>query len=485
MKKIHVIGLGAGNLEQMSVGVYRMLQNTARCYVRTKEHPLFAELDFPIEIISFDEMYEQSSEFNDVYRAIVEELGNLVEQEGEILYAVPGHPLVAEQTVQYLLEAKACGKYDVEIHGGGSFIDEMFRALKFDPVEGFCLLDGTDLHLHQLQSNHHLFICQVYDQFVASEVKLMLLTIYPDDYEVYYVSGAGTKSEKVSAMPLSEIDHRAGVDNLGTLYVPKAHQREDQLSMFVQLVDTIAALRGPNGCPWDMKQTHESLRKYLIEESYEVCEAIEEEDSFALEEELGDVLLQVLLHAQIAQENEEFSVFDVIRTLHEKMIRRHPHVFGNEKYETEDQVKVRWSEIKAQEKNTEQSEMFATLNQSAPQLVQAEKIQREAAKVGFDWSEIAPIWDKVMEEMAEFKEAVMNGEQQAMEQELGDLFFALVNVARFYKIDSEIAVHRTNTKFKNRFLFVEKQVKNSKKAWNEFTLEELDEFWDKAKGENR
>ena len=217
----------------------------------------------------------------------------------------------------------------IEVSGGQSFLDDIFRVLRIDPIEGFQLLDGTDLKQEEIQLRQHILVGQVYDSFVASNVKLTFMEKLPYDYEVYIVTAAGSKDEKIRKVPLVELDREAEVNNLTTIYIPPVKNETLIYKDFYKLKGIIAELRGPSGCPWDMKQTHESLKKYLIEEAYEVIEAIQEQDVDHLVEELGDVLLQVLLHAQIGEDDGYFNIDDVIEGLSAKMVRRHPHVFGD------------------------------------------------------------------------------------------------------------------------------------------------------------
>lgn len=218
-----------------------------------------------------------------------------------------------------------------------------------------------------------------------------------------------------------------------------------------------------------------------MEEVYEVIDAIDREDDEALAEELGDVLLQVMLHSQIGEEAGFFSIDDVIYNITEKMIRRHPHVFGELEVEDELAVMKNWEAIKKEEKGEQQQSLLSTLNKGLPATLLAEDIQKTAAKVGFDWSEPEPIWEKVYEELEELKTAKENETFEAQEKEFGDILFAMINLGRYYKINPEIALMRTNQKFIDRFQYVERMVEESKKTWDSFTLEELDQFWEEAK----
>lgn len=347
---VHIVGLGAGNFEQLSIGAWNCLQSGKPIYFRTKEHPVIRTLEVKgICYESFDEIYEKNERFSSVYDEIVQRLLELAKDK-DIVYGVPGHPMIAEETTKKLLKAQDEGKIQVKIYSAPSFLDEMFTSLKIDPVDGFVLVDATGFSADELQFRKHMIFTQVYDAHVASEVKLALLEGLPYDYPVTLLSKAGMPEETLQVVRLCEMDHELAVDNLRSVYIPPV-KKEDLLPNhdFTTLLYIIETLRGPNGCPWDQKQTHESLKKYLKEESEELIEAIDLQDEFMIEEELGDVLLQVVLHAQIAKENHHFSITDVIRTLNEKMIRRHPHVFSDVKAETIEEVMQIWKEIKDKE----------------------------------------------------------------------------------------------------------------------------------------
>jgi tetrapyrrole methylase family protein/MazG family protein len=240
-------------------------------------------------------------------------------------------------------------------------------------------------------------------------------------------------------------------------------------------------LRSPNGCVWDIEQTHKSLRRYIIEEVYEVIEAIELEDKNLLCEELGDLLLQIVFHARMAEEAGDFSMQDVIDGITEKMIRRHPHVFGDISVKDSGEVLLNWEAIKREEKKAERKSLLDGVPNGLPALLRADKLQGKAAKAGFDWDDIAPVWDKLDEEIAELKEAAATGDKSAIEGELGDVLFSVVNLARFLKIDGELALNLTNRKFKERFSYVEKKVQESGRPWQSYTLDELDNYWNEAK----
>lgn len=483
MNHIQIVGLGAGTVEQLPLGIYRQLLKTDRLYLRTKEHPVVSELEKEgVAFKSFDHIYEKHDGFEEVYKEITDSLFKKAEA-GDLLYAVPGHPMAAERTVQLLLEQADQRQVHVTVGGGQSFLDSLFTAVRVDPVEGFQLLDGTLLSVDPIQMTQHVIIAQVYDQFVASDVKLALMEKYPDDYEVAIVTAAGSQHEQVRRLPLYELDRTEFLDNLTSLYVPPV-QQEDLLSgEFSQLKKIIAQLRGPEGCPWDREQTHASLKKYLIEESYELLAAIDEDDIDHLIEELGDVLLQVMLHAQIGEDDGMFSVRDVVKGITEKMVRRHPHVFGGAASGDAKEMKNRWEQIKADEKKPgeEAAYLLDTVEKGFPALLRAYELQKTAAKVGFDWGNAAEGLEKVKEETEEFEVELAKGDSRAQLDEMGDMLFTVINAARLAGIHPEEALQAANEKFYRRFSHVEMRVKESGRTFDDFTLDELDAYWCEAK----
>ena len=252
--------------------------------------------------------------------------------------------------------------------------------------------------------------------------------------------------------------------------------------LFESLVEVIATLRGENGCPWDREQTHTSLKSTLIEETYETVEAIDSGDPSKLEEELGDLLLNVMLQAQIAAENKNFTIYDVIKTLTEKLIRRHPHVFGNVQVENSEDVVQNWETIKSQEVGYEdRKSILDGIPTALPALLKGQKIQKRVARVGFDWDNIADVIDKVDEELGEVKESLKDNDINAIEDEIGDLFFSIVNLCRFLDLQAEETLRRTNRKFANRFKRMEEVLEKQGKSLSDQTLAELDVIWEAVK----
>ena len=481
MHEITIIGLGAGDMDQLPLGIYKKLKNATHLYVRTDQHPVMQELQKEgVSWTSFDAVYEKNDQFENVYKEIVENLLKLSAVH-PITYAVPGHPLVAEQTVQLLVQAEKQGNANISIEGGQSFLDPIFGALRIDPIEGFQLLDGTSFKRDDVQMSSHVLIGQVYDSFSASEVKLTLMEKYPDDYEVTIVTAAGSSDEVLKKVPLYELDRVMELNNLTTLYVPPTYEKESRLKEWQTLREVIAQLRGPNGCPWDKEQTHKTLKKYAVEEVYELLQAIDEEDDDHIVEELGDVLLQVFLHAQIGEDSGYFSLEDILASITEKMIRRHPHVFGDVEVNNTDQVLSNWQEIKAKEGKQNNKSLLADALRTDSSLLTSFNYQKQAAKVGFDWPDVSEAWKKFEEELQEWKNELSTNDTDAQTDELGDLLFTVVNLARFYKLSPELAMTQANEKFKRRFQYIEECVKQDRGSFEDYNLEELDQFWNDAK----
>ncbi len=343
---ISIIGLGAGTIDQLPLGIYRRIMSAQRLVVRTKDHPVIAQLaEEGIEIESFDHVYEAcSDDFEQVYQVIVDKILQLAEQQ-PVLYAVPGHPAVAERTTVLLRESSA----DVTVLGGSSFLDDMFQAVEVDPIDGFQLVDSFDLASDQLNPNQHLIIMQVFNSLMAGDVKLTLMEQYPWEHSVFIVDAAGTDQQQIQEVPLHELDHFDGTYNLRSVYVPPL-DRHEQVNSFGLLAHYIDEIISAEGDPWIIDQTNQSLIPYLEEETAELIEAIESEDPDHIVEELGDVLMQVMYHARIGELAGEFQLEDVIAALNRKLYRRHPHVFGDATAKTAEEVEILWQQIKAQEK---------------------------------------------------------------------------------------------------------------------------------------
>ncbi len=253
-------------------------------------------------------------------------------------------------------------------------------------------------------------------------------------------------------------------------------------SLFDRLVEIMATLRSPAGCPWDRAQDSTSLKPYLLEEAYEVLEAIEEGKPHKLKDELGDLLFQVIFHAQLAREREDFDIYDILAGTIAKMTRRHPHVFGSAAASTPKEALQNWEEIKRQEKSAEQAtSVLDGVPRQLPSLLRAQRLQDKAARVGFDWPDVEQVWEKLSEELRELRASIDQENRAAIEEELGDTVFSLVNLARFLEVNLDEALHKTTTKFIQRFQFIERELSRQGKTPKQATLAEMDALWEQAK----
>lgn len=478
---LKIMGLGPGAYEALTIGALKELKNNKNIYFRTEKHPTVDFLkDEGIKFESYDHAYEKYDSFDDVYKYIAEDLITKIKDDEDLIYAVPGHPLVAEKSVINLIELCKENNIQYEVLPAVSFVDAMMEALQVDPIEGVKIIDAFDMKNQILDKRVGTIITQVYNNFIASEVKLRLLEGYEDDTEIIFVRAAGVEGlESIRKIPLYELDWQEDIDYLTSIYIPKDLGNKKD---FQDLLDIIETLRNPGGCPWDREQTHESLKSALLEECYEVIDAIENEDDDALIEELGDILLQVVFHTSIGKEDGYFDIMDVIGGISNKMINRHPHVFGNEEANTSEQVLVNWDEIKKEEKGIKTlTEEMQNIAKSLPATTRAYKVQKKAKKVGFDWDDVNCAMDKVKEELNEIKEVYNCEDKSIIEGEVGDLLFACINVARFLEVDGELALDKTIKKFINRFSYIENEAIKNNKNLKDMTLEEMDKLWEEAK----
>lgn len=482
---LKIMGLGPGAYEALTIGALKELKNNKNIYFRTEKHPTVDFLkEEGVKFESYDHAYEKYDSFDDVYKYIAEDLITKVKDDEDLIYAVPGHPLVAEKSVINLIDLCKENNIQYEVLPAVSFVDAMMEALQVDPIEGVKIIDAFDMKNQILDKRVGTIITQVYNNFIASEVKLRLLEGYEDNTEIIFVRAAGVKGlESIRKIPLYELDWQEDIDYLTSIYIPKDL---DNKKDFQDLLDIIETLRNPGGCPWDREQTHESLKSALIEECYEVIDAIENEDEDALIEELGDVLLQVVFHASIGKEDGYFDIMDVIGAISDKMINRHPHVFGNGEADNSEQVVANWDEIKKEEKGIETlTEEMKNIAKSLPATTRAYKVQKKAKKVGFDWDDINCAMDKVKEELNEIKDVYNCEDKSIIEGEVGDLLFACINVARFLEVDGELALDKTIKKFINRFSYIENEAIKNNKNLKDMTLEEMDKLWEEAKASEK
>ena len=484
MGRITIVGLGPGAFGLLTVETLEMLKSASPLILRTAKHPTVSEIMARgIEFTSYDHVYEEKDCFEEVYKAIASDCMAKAASGENLVYAVPGSPLVAERTVILIRQLAMEQGIPLTILPGMSFLEVLYTRLSIDPIEGLTVLDAADVTTLHPELGTALVVTQVYNSYVASEVKLALMEHYPDDYEVVIVQNLGLPEEKILPMPLFELDRIPGIDHLTSLYVPR--KAEAERFNLEPIVDIMATLRSKEGCMWDIEQSHTSLRRYLVEEVYEVLEAIDLEQGDKLCEELGDLLLQIVFHARIAEESKVFTMQQVIDVITKKMVRRHPHVFGDISVRDAGEVVLNWDAIKQQEYGSERLSVLDGIPKGLPSLMRAYKLQAKAAKVGFDWDSIQPVWDKIQEELTELKSACEKGETADIEGELGDVLFSVVNLARFLKVDAEVALNVTNNKFIRRFSYIENIVSDNGGKWENLGLEQLDLLWEQAKKQEK
>ncbi|HEX7974122.1 MAG TPA: MazG family protein, partial [Anaerolineales bacterium] len=381
---ITLLGLGPGNPGLLTRQAWEVLQTSSEIYLRTRQHPLVASFPASLQIHSFDSLYDHNETFEGVYQQIVEQVLALGRRPQGVIYAVPGHPLVAEATSPEIARRARLEGLPVRVVEGLSFLEPAFTALGIDPFPHIALVDALELavaHMPPFPPNVPAIIAQLHSQAVASDVKLTLTAVYPDVHPVRLVHAAGTAQELVEALPLYEIDRSPHIGLLTALYLPPL-PKETSFEAFQEI---IAHLRAPNGCPWDREQTHQSLRPDLLEETYEVLDALDRDDPQAMQEEFGDLLLNILLQAQIAAEDGEFSMADVLSGIHTKIVYRHPHVFGDTQIKDAQGVLQNWERLKAAERAANgkaEASLLDGIARALPALVQAEQIQKRAARVG-------------------------------------------------------------------------------------------------------
>lgn len=477
---IVILGLGPGNPGQLTHQAWEILQTCTELYVRTRHHPVVQALPENIEVYSFDDLYEKEESIDAVYHQIVDQVLTLGRRDQGVIYAVPGHPYVAEATSPEIARRANQEGLSVKIVDGLSFLEPTFTALRFDPLPQLTILDAMELaQRHAPISPPHLplLVAQIHSVLVASEVKLTLNVLYPDQHPVKLVHAVGTDKQIVEELALYQIDRSPHIGLLSVLYVPGLGTG----TSFEEFLDVVAHLRSSDGCPWDREQTHQSLRATLLEETYEVLDALDKEDTAGLQEELGDLLLQIYLHAQIAVDEGEFTMADIMQGIYSKIIRRHPHVFSRIDVDGVSGVLVNWERIKAEERAANGKQELSLLDGvtiTLPALTQSDQYLKRVARVGFDWPDLQAVLAKLQEELAEVDHA-SNGEEKL--HEVGDLLLAVVNLARWIHVDPESALRLANLRFKQRFGYIESTAKSQGRSVSDLSLAEMEALWQEAK----
>lgn len=505
---IYCVGLGPGDVNALPARAHTLLTGVLPTLLRTERHPCieagplaehFASRGAG-NVIPLDDEYESGRTFEETYDAIVERVLRTHATRGDIVYAVPGHPLVGETTVRILLERAADENVAVQIVGAPSFVDACLEAIQAPVVDHLHVVDAHLLRTAlpyadpNLGTDGPILLYQVHEQEIASDVKLALLDAgFPDDWPVKVITAAGVPGiERVDALDLVRID-RISVNHLTSIFVP-ALPREKRPADINTLSEIMARLRDPEtGCPWDLKQSHQTLRKYLMEEAYEVAEAIDADDTDALVDELGDVLLQIAFHVQLGRESGMFTLGDIADAICTKMIRRHPHIFADAKADDADAVLANWNAIKAIEKAEKGGASAASaldgISQALPSLSIASEVSKRTVKLGFEWPQAEDLRDKCREELSELLvewDALIanptdDNARVRFEAELGDVLFTLVNVARWANLDAETALRRQLVRFGKRWRHIEMQQASAGVVWQDVDAAQFRAWWSEAK----
>ncbi|MCF8010110.1 MAG: nucleoside triphosphate pyrophosphohydrolase [Clostridiales bacterium] len=488
-KNITVVGLGPGTLEQLSLGVWDKIKNADKLLLQSARHPVVNIFDQKQIIYNtYDDYYMMGSSFMQVYNLIADSVIN-ESFKCSVTFAVPGHPLVAEPVVDIIKQKARENDVTVEIIPSMSFINNLYTVLDADIVNNCKVVDGMQLSAFKPDPETGYIVYHIFDRYIATEVKLELMDYYPTDHPVTAIRAAGIPDdEAVEELPLTKLGSIKWIDHFTSIYVPPlvsdGNSKQQICYPLDPIVNVMTDLRGEKGCPWDLEQDHESLTPYLLEESYEVLDALHQGDMYKFCEELGDLLLQIVFHAQIARENKDFNINQVIKSITKKMIYRHPHVFGDDFVENSSQVLENWDKIKQEEKGGGECDKSILDDvPMGPALFRALKVQKKAGKVGFDWPDANGALSKVEEEQQELIKACENADKDYIQEEMGDLLFSIVNLSRFFDIDAEVALTYTVNKFIKRFKYMEDEVAKQGKKLKQCGLEELDKFWEKAKSE--
>jgi tetrapyrrole methylase family protein/MazG family protein len=473
--RVVVVGLGPGGDEHVTAETLAAMNRVPRRFLRTSRHP---SAHLAGDAVTFDDVYEAADSYDDVYAEIADRLVAAATAHGEVLYAVPGSPIVLERSVRRLL---ADPRVECDVLPALSFLDVAYARLGIDPIErGVRLVDGHDFAVAAAGDHGPLLVAHAHARWVLSDIKLAVDGV-PDGTEVVILQRLGTPDELITTTTWAELDRAVEPDHLTCLYIP--HLAVPVAAEYVRFHQLARTLR--ERCPWDVEQTHRSLVPYLIEETYELVDALEAVDlddpttDEHLIEELGDLLYQIEFHATIAEQQGRFTIADVARGVHDKLVRRHPHVFGDVTVDGAEHVVRNWDDIKRAEKD--RRSVFDGVAGSLPALAYAHELQAKAAKVGFDWPDVDGALPKIAEEAGELVAAAAGGDAGAVREELGDLLFAVVNVARHLGVDPESTLRAAAQKFRRRFEAVESLAAERDLDLATAGLDQLDALWDDVK----
>lgn len=475
---VTVVSLGPGDANLLTLQAADKLRSAKRLVLRTERHRAVAWLqEQGIAFTSLDEMYDQYDDFDRMHAAMAKKLWTMSEEHGALTYAVID--AATDESVR-ALQASRPEEGKLTVLPGVSMADACLALLPEGRGSQVRIIPAEDCMSAEHDPTVPLLITELWHPVLASQVKLWLTDLYDDEMAVTLYPSSVKINRKPLTIPLMELDRQRTYDHTVCLYVSAAPMESRQRYCFADLVRIMSILRGPGGCPWDREQTHETLRKYLIEEAYETVGAIDSGDPDAIADELGDVLLQIVFHADVAKAHQDFTISDVTTAICRKMIYRHAHIFGGDRCETAEDVSVNWERLKKAEKGlTTQASVLADVSQGLPALMRAAKVQKKAAQVGFDWDDALSALPKVGEEANEVQAELEARRDPA--EELGDLLFSCVNVTRLCGLEPELVLQQATEKFIRRFTAMENAIISDGKPLEGLTLAEMDVYWNKVK----
>jgi len=475
MGKLNIIGIGTKKINDISYEGYISIEKNNLKYLRTNHHPFSEYLEEKgVEFETFDSYFIENTSLDDVYENIINTINNKIIEYEEVNYYVPGSPYYGDVVTEYYLN-NTIEDIKVKIIDSVSFFQKALSMVNGNN-ENLKVLSSERYDFYDIDINSDLLFTQIYNKDLAEKIKIDLGEIYGDDYKVNIID---VILDKTLEMSVFELDKLKKYSFSTYIFVQSIEKSTKELYNVNNLLKLMEILRGPDGCPWDRKQTHDSIRQCLIEEAYEVVDAIDNKDYDNFIEELGDLLLQVVFHGQIAKEEGYFNIYDIYNAICKKLINRHPHVFGETKAGNEGEALKSWENIKSKEKLIEShSERLRDVPKALSPLSKSYKIQKLAADVGFDWPDVSGAVSKIHEELDELLAEYEKLDKNKIENELGDLLFAIVNFARFLKINPDIALNKTVNKFIERFNYIEI---NSSKPLESMSLKEMDELWEESK----
>jgi tetrapyrrole methylase family protein/MazG family protein len=478
--KVIIAALGDGGIDSVSLGAYRLMKENYTIFRTERDEAVSALLGDGIEGETMDRLYESAEDFGILCSEIAKAVLKAAKKMGSVVYAVPGGGGIGDATVAAVIALCRKEKVQLSFAEGTSPVER--AALEAGGLESAVICSGYALLESDINTKLPLIVTELDGDLLAGDVKLKLMDYYSDETSLLFIQGGQSAN-----ILLSDLDRQKKYSHTCKIVINpidfKALSRYD----FIRLLDLVAILRGRGDerfdpCPWDMEQTHESLRKDIIEEAYEFADAIDSADPDKMMDELGDVLLQVAMHSQIAEEYGEFNAMDVTTAICKKMISRHRHIFGDEKAKDAASVLALWDDVKKEEKQIETvAGAMEDVPKAFPALMRAAKVLKRAAKAGFDWPDIESCMAKVLEEMDEIKAEIASGDKEKLFEEVGDMILAAAKIPRVLGVDAEQALSKAVDKFIKRFADMERAVTISGRKMDELSLQELEAIWDAEK----